>query len=228
MADADNTQMRGGLRSLHQGQPVRTAGEPLESARAAMVMVHGRGATAESILALVTALDAGGFAYLAPQAAGGTWYPNSFMAPIATNEPGITSGLAAIGDVIALIAAAGIPRERTMLLGFSQGACLSLEYAARNAERYGGVACLSGGLIGPAGTPRDYPGTFNNTPAFLGCSDDDTHIPAARVLESAEILKRMGADVVTRLYPSMGHLVNEDEIANVRAMMTAIAGPPSA
>lgn len=214
-----------GYRGPHQGQPVRRAGTPLNEARAAMVMVHGRGATAESILALVPALDAGGFAYLAPQAAGGTWYPNSFMAPIPGNEPGITSGLAAIGDVIAVIEAAGIPLERTMLLGFSQGACLSLEYAARNAARYGGLVCLSGGLIGPEGTPRDYTGTFEQTPAFLGCSDIDAHIPATRVLESAEILKGMGSDVLAKLYPSMGHLVNDDEIDKVRGMMTALAGP---
>lgn len=212
-------------RGPHQGQPVRLAGATLNEARAAMVMVHGRGATAESILALVPALDMDGFAYLAPQAASGTWYPNSFMAPIPTNEPGITSGLAAIASVIGMIKDAGVPLERTMLLGFSQGACLSLEYAARNAARFGGLACLSGGLIGPEGTPRDYAGTFGGTPAFLGCSDMDSHIPAARVLESAAILKRMGADVVARLYPSMGHLVNDDEIESVRGMMTAVAGP---
>jgi predicted esterase len=212
----------------HQGMPVRTAGVPLENARAAMVMVHGRGATAESILTLVDAIDVEGFAYLAPQASGGTWYPNSFMAPIPGNEPGITSGLAAVGDVIAKIAAAGIPAERTMLLGFSQGACLSLEYAARHAQRYGGIATLSGGLIGPDGTPRDYAGSFDGTPAFLGCSDIDGHIPARRVQESAEVLKRMGAQVTMKLYPGMGHLVNEDEIAHVRAMMMDVAGtaPP--
>ncbi|MEO8576938.1 MAG: phospholipase, partial [Gemmatimonadales bacterium] len=177
----------------HQGMPVRTAGVPLERAKAAMLMVHGRGATAESILSLVDAIDVEGFAYLAPQASGGTWYPNSFMAPIPGNEPGITSGHAAIGDVLATIAAAGLTSGRTMLLGFSQGACLSLEYAARHARRYGGIATLSGGLIGPDGTPRDYSGTFDGTPVFLGCSDVDGHIPARRVLDSAEVLERIGA-----------------------------------
>lgn len=189
-----------------------------------MVMVHGRGATAESILALADPLDVEGFAFLAPQAYGYTWYPNSFMAPIATNEPGITSGLMAIDDVVASIGAAGIPIERIMLLGFSQGACLSLEYAARHARRYGGIAALSGGLIGPDGTPRDYPGDFDGTPAFLGCSDVDGHIPARRVIESAEVLERMGVRVTRVLYPGMGHLVNEDEIAHVRAMMTEVVG----
>lgn len=208
----------------HQSQPVRAAGELLENARAVMVMVHGRGATAESILTLVTALDVSGFAYLAPQASGNTWYPNSFLAPIASNEPGIASGLRAIGDAVARIDAAGIPAERTIILGFSQGACLSLEYTARNAMRYGGIACLSGGLIGPDKTPRHYTGDYRGTPAFLGCSDSDGHVPAKRVIESAEVLKRMGAHVTTKLYPGMGHLVNEDEIAHVRAMMEEVAG----
>jgi len=207
---------------------VESAGVPLESAHAAMVMVHGRGATAESILTLAPSLDIEGFAFLAPQAYGYTWYPNSFMSPIPSNEPGITSGLAAIGDVIARIHAAGIPSERTMFLGFSQGACLSLEYAARNAQRYGGIATLSGGLIGPDGTPRDYSGDFDGTPAFLGCSDVDGHIPARRVIESAQVLERIGASVTTKLYPGMGHLVNEDEIEHVRALMIEVAGTASA
>ena len=203
---------------------MRTAGVSLETAVCAMVMVHGRGATADSILSLVPQLDVDGFAFRAPQASGNTWYPNSFLAPIPSNEPGITSGLAAIGDVISRVDAAGIPAERTVLLGFSQGACLSVEYAARHALRYGGVACLSGGLIGPDGTTRAYSGNFAGTPAFLGCSDVDAHIPARRVIESAAVLTRMGAKVKSRLYPGMGHLVNEDEIAEVRAMMEAVAG----
>ena len=188
-----------------------------------MVMVHGRGATAESILTLVPALTIKGFAFLAPQAAGNTWYPNSFLAPIPSNEPGITSGLNAIADVIATITDSGIPLTRIMLLGFSQGACLSLEYAARNASRYGGITCLSGGLIGPEGTMRNYPGSFDGTPAFLGCSDIDGHIPALRVTESASVLRHMGANVTMKLYPGMGHLVNEDEIAAVNAMMEEVA-----
>ena len=208
----------------HQGQAVHVAGAPLEKAIAAMVMVHGRGATAESILTLVPAFDAEGFAFLAPQASGNTWYPNSFLAPIPGNEPGLSSGLAAIGDVIARIEKAGLKREKIMLLGFSQGACLSVEYAARHAARYGGVACLSGGLVGPDGTPRDYAGTFDQTPAFFGCSDVDAHIPAARVVETAAVLERMGARVTMKLYPGMGHLVNEDEIEQVSAMMQEVAG----
>lgn len=187
-----------------------------------MVMIHGRGATAESILTLVQAIDTPGFAYLAPQAAGNTWYPNSFLSPIPGNEPGISSGLAAIGDLMERIRAAAISPERTMLLGFSQGACLSLEYSARNARRYGGIAGLSGGLIGPNDTPRDYPGSFNGTPVFLGCSDVDFHIPVERVKETARVFDYMGAMVTTRLYPGMGHIVNDDEVNAVRAMMAAV------
>jgi predicted esterase len=204
----------------HAGQPVRVAGTPLRGARLAMVMVHGRGASAESILELAPALAMDGVAFLAPQAGGGAWYPYGFMSPIERNEPGITSGMLCIGRVIEHIAEAGIPAERTLLLGFSQGACLATEYAARHARRYGGVACLSGGLIGPEGTPRDYPGSLAGTPVFLGCSDVDGHIPAARVRESADVLRRIGGEVTMRLYPGMGHLVNEDEIETVRAMLT--------
>jgi phospholipase/carboxylesterase len=203
------------------------AGVPLAEALGAMIMVHGRGATADSILTLVPALDVQGFAFLAPQASGNTWYPNSFLAPIPSNEPGITSGLTAIADALALLAAAGIPADKTILLGFSQGACLSVEYAARHAQRYGGIATLSGGLIGPDSTPRDYEGDFAGTPAFLGCSDVDGHIPALRVTESAGVLKRMGAHVTMKLYPGMGHLVNEDEIDHVNRMMQEVAGESS-
>jgi predicted esterase len=187
-----------------------------------MVMVHGRGATAESILTLAPVLDRPGFACLAPQASGNTWYPFSFMATMSQNEPGITSGLQAIADVLARIAAAGITPDRTMLLGFSQGACLALEFAARNARRYGGIAGLSGGLIGPDGTPRNYAGSLADTPVFLGCSDIDPHIPMGRVEHTAEVLTSLGANVTTRLYPGMGHTVNDDEIAHVQRMMDAI------
>jgi len=188
-----------------------------------MIMVHGRGATAESILTLAPALDVPGFAYLAPQASGHTWYPRSFLAPVESNEPGISSGLQAVGDVLAMTRAAGVPLDRTLLLGFSQGACLALEYTARHARRYGGVAGLSGGLIGPEGIPRNYRGSLAGTPVFLGCSDVDSHIPAARVLETADVLRKLGGRVTARLYPGMGHTINEDEIAAVRQMMTELS-----
>lgn len=203
----------------HQGQPLLVAGESLEKAQAAMIMVHGRGASAEDILELSVDLKQPGFVYLAPQAAGYSWYPNSFLAPIASNEPGLSSGLAIIASVLEQLAGAGIPAERTILLGFSQGACLSLEFVARNARRYGGVAGLSGGLIGPDDTPRNYAGSLAGTSVFLGCSDVDFHIPKERVLQSAEVLQRMGGDVTTRLYPRMGHTVNRDELRFVQDMM---------
>lgn len=206
----------------HKGQPVLVVGEPLESARAAMILMHGRGASAEDILTLVPELDQGGFAYLAPQAAGYTWYPYSFLAPLSSNEPWLSSALAVIASLLRQLTDAGIPPERTILLGFSQGACLSLEFAARNARRYGGVAGLSGGLIGPDGTPRNYTGSLAGTPVFLGCSDVDFHIPKERVLHSAEVLRGLGGDVTARLYPGMGHMVNDDEIQFVRGMMAAL------
>jgi predicted esterase len=204
----------------HQGQPVLTAGELLERASAAMILVHGRGATAESILTLVPELVQPGFAYLAPQAAGDSWYPNPFMTPIAGNEPWLSSALLVVEEVLGRVAAAGVPAERTILLGFSQGACLAVEYAARHARRYGGVVGLSGGLIGPDGTPRDYAGSLAGTPVFLGCSDVDFHIPKERVQHTAEVLQRLGGDVTMRLYPGMGHTVNQDELDFVRNMMS--------
>jgi predicted esterase len=206
----------------HQGQPIATSGASLDQARAAMVLVHGRGATAESILTLASALDGDDFAFLAPQAAGNTWYPNSFMAPIASNEPGIASGMQAIRDVLDELDAAGLGPERTILLGFSQGACLSSEFVARNARRYGGLVALSGGLIGPDGTVRDYAGSLGSTPVFLGCSDVDFHIPKERVELSAQVLEDLGGAVKMRLYRGMGHTVNEDEIAHVQTMMSAL------
>jgi phospholipase/carboxylesterase len=206
----------------HQGRPVLTAGASLEKARAAMIMVHGRGASAASILTLAPELARPGFAYLAPDAAGGTWYPMSFLAPIEQNEPGISSGIQAIADALATIEAAGIPPERTMILGFSQGACLALEFTARNARRYGGIAGLSGGVIGPDGTPRDYEGSLAKTPVFLGCSDIDGHIPKERVVLTSEVMKALGATVTMRLYPGMGHTVNVDEIMHVQSTMDAV------
>jgi phospholipase/carboxylesterase len=211
--------------SLHQGQPVLAAGGPLDRAKAAMIMVHGRGASAANILGLSQDLDRPGFAYIAPQAAGSAWYPYPFMQPIAQNEPWLSSALAVLDDLLAHIAAAGIPPERTILLGFSQGACLSSEYVARHARRYGGLAVLSGGVIGPDGTPRDYPGSLDGTPIFLGCSDVDPHIPKTRVGLSAELFRQLGGAVEERIYPRMAHTINEDEITYVQAMIDAIAGP---
>jgi predicted esterase len=211
-------------RGPHQGQPILSAGEPLAQAAAAVILLHGRGASAEDILLVAGELDQSGFAFLAPQAAGHAWYPNSFLAPLESNEPELTSALQVIDSLLGEVGGAGIPQERTMLLGFSQGACLLLEYAARHAARYGGVVGLSGGLIGPDGTPRNYSGSLAGTPVFLGCSDVDPHIPRARVDLTAEVLGRLDGDVTERLYRNMGHTVNQDEIDFVRNLQSQLLG----
>ncbi len=208
----------------HAGQPVLAAGAPLGEAAAAVVLVHGRGADAANMLALAEALERPDLAYLAPQAAGHAWYPQGFMAPIAANEPGLSSGLAVLAGLVERLAAAGIPPERTALLGFSQGACLALEFSARHACRYGAVVGFSGGLIGPPGTPRDYPGSLAGTPVFLGCSDRDPHIPKPRVDETAEVLAALGGTVTKRIYPHMAHTVNADEIDFARGLLDGLAG----
>jgi predicted esterase len=210
------------LWTLDVGQTLVLAGEPPGSARAAMIMLHGRGATAQDILTLTADLHCPGFIYLAPQAAGNTWYPNSFLAPTASNEPELSSALAVITSLLDQLGQVGIPAERIIILGFSQGACLTLEYAARNARRYGGVVGLSGGLIGPEGTPRDYPGSLAGTPVFLGCSDSDPHIPKELVGQAAEALRLLNGDVTTRFYPHMDHTVNQDELQFVEGMMASI------
>ena len=189
-----------------------------------MLLVHGRGARAEDILSLVYEFDQPGFAYLAPEAAGNTWYPNRFLVPIEENEPWLSSALGFVRNVLGEIVNAGSPYERILLLGFSQGACLTLEFAARNARRYGGVVGLSGALIGPDDTPREYAGSLAGTPVFLGCSDVDFHVPKERVEETADVLRRLEADVTERLYPNMGHTVNQDEIDFVRGMMQKLIG----
>jgi predicted esterase len=206
----------------HQGQPIRITGEALSRAQAALLMVHGRGARAEDILSLTDQLVVPGFAYLAPQAAENTWYPNRFLAPLSSNEPWLSSALAFLGELLKHILNAGIPSERILLLGFSQGACLTLEFAARNARHYGGVVGLSGALIGPDDTPRTYHGSLEGTPVFLGCSDVDIHVPKERVRQAAEALRRLGGEVTERLYPNMDHTVNQDELDTVRSMMQAL------
>ena len=211
------------LVSPHESQPIQTAGSSIHQAKAAMLMVHGRGARAEDILSLADQLDFPEFAYLAPQAADNTWYPNRFLNPISENEPWLSSALAFVGDVFAKIVQAGIPPKRIILLGFSQGACLTLEFVARNAQRFGGVVGLSGALIGPDGTPRDYLGSLAGTPIFLGCSDVDFHVPKERVYQTAETMLKLGGNVTKRLYPNMDHTVNQDEIDFVREMMKAVS-----
>ncbi len=206
----------------HDGQPVLQAGEPLASARAAMLLVHGRGASAGDIMTIAGELQHPGFAYIAPEAADHAWYPKPFTAPFESNEPYLSSALSLLETLMARIGE-HVPPERTILLGFSQGACLTLEFAARHARRYGGVVAFSGGLIGPDGTPRDYTGAFDGTPVFIGCSDIDPHIKRERVQEAGDALKRMGAEVTVRLYPGMGHTVNPDEIHSAAQIVEVVA-----
>lgn len=211
--------MRSSHADPHADQPVLQYGAPIATARLVAIFMHGRGASAEDILGLAPDLGADDVAYLAPQAAGRTWYPYSFLSPIEQNEPGLTS---ALGVIARLVGAAGEQRhtpDRVVILGFSQGACLTLEFAARNPRRYAAIVGLSGGLIGPPGTPREYPGSMETTPVFLGCSDIDAHIPVERVRESAAVFRRMGATVDQRIYPRMGHTINHDELQAVRALV---------
>jgi predicted esterase len=187
-----------------------------------MILVHGRGASAADIMTVGAELMHAGFAYLAPEAAGHAWYPHPFTAPLESNEPYLSSALSVLESLVEQVVA-HVPHERLILLGFSQGACLMLEFAARHARRYGGLIAFSGGLIGPDGTPRDYPGSFAGTPAFIGCSDVDPHIAKGRVIEAGDVLKRMGADVTVRLYPNMAHTVNADEIHSAAQVVEAVA-----
>ncbi len=205
----------------HAGQPVLQRGPSLADARLVAILVHGRGASAEDILSLTYELRVKDVAYLAPQAASRSWYPYSFLSPIEQNEPGISSGLRVLGGLVEQAGKEGVPPSRVVLMGFSQGACLSLEFAARHAQRYACVAGLSGGLIGPPGTPRNYSGTMDGTPVFLGCSDIDPHIPLERVHETADLFRKVGAAVDERIYPRMGHTVNRDELDAIEAILTS-------
>lgn len=208
----------------HTGQPVRTEGQPLGEGRGVVILVHGRNAGPDNILDLLPRLDRPDFTYLAPAAADGTWYPYSFMAEIVQNEPGISSGVHVLHGLVRQAIEAGVPADRVVLIGFSQGGCLAAETSVRHPARYGGVVVFSGGLIGPPGTEWPDRGSFDGTPVFLGCSDVDTHVPASRVNESAEVFERLGARVTKRIYPGMGHLVNEDEIAFAQSLLDQVGG----
>jgi phospholipase/carboxylesterase/glyoxalase family protein len=212
----------------HAGQPVLTAGKPLASARAAMIMLHGRGANAADILGLAQVLDRPGLAYLAPDAAGNMWYRNPFMAAAVLGEPHLASALALVARLIASAGAGGIPPERVAILGFSQGGCLALEFAARNPRRYGAVIGLSAGLIGDRIGPEKYSGSLDGTPVFIGCSDVDPFIPPLRVRQSAEIMRRLGGEVTERVYPGAGHTIVTDEVEQIRLILDKIlAGAPA-
>lgn len=206
----------------HAQQPVFRAGPAPEQARGSIVLIHGRGASAESMLGLYKALSMKDFAAVAPEAAGNTWYPNSFLAPIESNQPYLDSALKKIDSVVSDLLARGVPAERIAILGFSQGACLTSEYVARHPRRYGAVMALTGGVIGPDGTPRNYPGSLDGTPVFLGTSDPDPHVPFERVRETEAVLSRMGGAVEVRRYPGMAHTVNQDELDACRSLLEAM------
>lgn len=210
---------------IHEGQRVLRAGTPLHTARAAVILLHGRGASAEDILSLGEQASEGVacVALLAPQAAGHVWYPKRFLFPLADNEPHLTSALGVVAGLVQEAQAAGLPASKVLLAGFSQGACLALEYAARNPRRYGGVVGLSGALIGPPGAPRSPAGHMDGTPVYLGCSDRDAHIPLASVEEAATFFAGLGASVDKAIFPGLGHTVNAEEIAEFQGLMSAAA-----
>jgi predicted esterase len=203
----------------HGGIPLMTVGADVSSARTLVILVHGRGAGADGIVGLAEELQTEGVAFVVPEASGRTWYPFSFLSPIVTNEPGLSSGLSVIDGITVEAERLGFTSDRVALIGFSQGACLTLEYASRHPKRYHVIAGLSGGLIGPPGSSWPVSGSFEGTPVFLGCSDRDPHIPAERVKESAGVFEKGGAVVDMRLYGGMPHTVNDDEIEILRGLL---------
>jgi predicted esterase len=211
---------------IHEGQPVLYDGAPLADASTVALLLHGRGGSGEDMISLGREFSPSDLdiALVAPQAAGGTWYPQRFLAPLAQNEPYLTSALGVVAELIEELLVRGISRDRIVLVGFSQGACLALEFAARHPHRYGGVAGLSGALIGPPGMKRDVVGSLQRTPVFLGCSDADPHVPLESVNQSTEYLRKIHADVVERIYPGMPHTVNAEEIRVVSNLVRQAAG----
>lgn len=191
---------------------IYTAGKKPEQAQKALIMVHGRGGSAADILSLAQHLEVKDYALLAPQAAGHSWYPYSFMAIPSDNEPALSSALAALNETVKEVEAAGINKEHIYFLGFSQGACLTLEFVARNAAKYGGVVAFTGGLIGDKIYEENYKGDFHNTPVFIGTSDPDPHVPVERVLSSTAVLRKMNASVLEKIYPMMGHTITSEEV----------------
>jgi phospholipase/carboxylesterase len=212
------------LHDPHRDQPVLKIGHKLSGAAGAVILVHGRGGSARDILSLSREFDRPELAYLAPEAADHTWYPYSFLSPIQQNEPWLTSALAKLRQIVEEVSEAGIPREKTVIAGFSQGACLASEFVARNPARYGGLIAFTGGLIGPPGTEFRYPGEMAGTPAFLGAGDPDPHVPWQRVQESAGVLSAMGAEVVLKRYPRMAHTINLEEIEEAKRLIARALG----
>jgi phospholipase/carboxylesterase len=220
--------MSGHADDPHRNQPVREHGRSLGSAAAAVILVHGRGASADDILGLADEFDLSELAYLAPEAAGHTWYPYSFLAPVEQNQPWLNSALGLIATLVARINAAGIPADRLALVGFSQGACLATEFVARNPAHYGGLVAFTGGLIGPPATKFNYSGDLAGARCFLGAGDPDPHVPWERVEQSASVLSRLGAEVTLQRYPGLPHTINEDELQHAKRILSSLVGRKSA
>lgn len=198
---------------------ILTAGKELDVKNKVLILLHGRGGSAEDILSLANHLDVKDFTLLAPQATNNTWYPYSFLAPPTQNEPWLSSALALLKEVVQDLNSKGIPSEHIYFLGFSQGACLTLEFVTRNAMKYGGVVAFTGGLIGDKIYPENYKGDFEQTPVFIGTSDPDPHVPVERVYATTNILNGMGATVEAKVYNNMGHTINQDEIDNANRLV---------
>ncbi len=205
------------MTQIHENQTLLQSGTPLEAAKAVMILIHGRGDSRQGIMGLSQEFETQDIAFLAPQAANNTWYPFRFIEPTSRNEPYLSSAIQTINNILEMTQK-HLPLHRTFLLGFSQGACLALEVAARHGAKFGGVIAFSGGLIGDTLEPERYQ-NLEQTPVFLGCSDVDAHIPKTRVEESAAVLERLNANVTMRLYPNFGHAINADELEQARAII---------
>jgi phospholipase/carboxylesterase len=210
---------------MHHKKIINQNLEPREASRL-LIMVHGRGGTAADILSLAAYLDVKEYALLAPEATGNSWYPQSFLAPPKANEPWLSSALALLASTVEEGLNAGIPKEKIFFLGFSQGACLCLEFIARNAGRWGGVVAFTGGLIGDRIYPENYQGDFGHTPIFVGSSNPDPHVPVERVYATVNILRQMNADVTEKIYTNMGHTVSQDEINLANSLVFNSGGVP--
>jgi phospholipase/carboxylesterase len=208
----------------HGGQPIRTAGTAPDEADAAVVLVHGRGARADGMLQFAREFGREGLHYAAPQARRGTWYPNSFLAPVERNQPHLDSALDHVRRAVEHARSGGLPPKEVLLVGFSQGACLVSEFVARDPQRYAGLVLLSGGLIGAEGTEFDYDGDVGGMPFFLGVSDDDPHIPVSRAEETVEVFERLGADIRFDEYHGRGHGIFEEELVYLRELVGTIGG----
>jgi len=220
--------MRSHADDPHRDQPILHRGAAFDSAKGAVVLLHGRGASAEDILGLAQDFDLPDLAYLAPEAAEHTWYPYSFLSPIEQNQPWLDSALKLVGETVERATTAGIERQKVAIVGFSQGACLATEFVVRNATRYGGLVAFTGGLIGPPGAKFAYSGDLASTLSFLGAGDRDPHVPWKRVEESAAVLSDLGAAVTLRRYPGLPHTINQDEIDHAKIILRRIGARETA